>query len=44
MSKIDQINPDNIRIWAYDKSLYFMDQDEDLLLHKPEFVSTLIEL
>jgi hypothetical protein len=44
MSKIDEINPDNIRIWAYDKSLYFLEQDEDLMLHKPEFVPTLMEL
>ena len=44
MPKIEVINPDNIKIWAFDKSLYFLEQDEDLLLHKPEYVSTLIEL
>jgi len=44
MPYLNEVSPENIRIWAYDDELYFLEQDEDLMLHKPEFIPTLIEL
>jgi len=44
MPYLRDINPENIRIWAYDSELYFLEQDEDLMLHRPEFVPALIEM
>lgn len=36
--------PDDIRKWGYDEDLYFMEQDEDLLLYGLGYVPPLLEL
>ncbi|NES96682.1 MAG: hypothetical protein F6K32_15880 [Desertifilum sp. SIO1I2] len=36
--------PDDIREWGYDEDLYFMEQDEDLLLYGLGYVPVLLEL
>ena len=35
---------DLVRRWGHDENLYFIDQDEDLILHEPQYVPVLIEL
>lgn len=44
MPIIKDINPETIRIWADDEEFYFSEQDEDLFLHRPQYVPVLIEL
>lgn len=39
-----EVTIENIQKWAYDKSLSFRSQDEELCLHHPEYVPTLVEL
>lgn len=36
--------PSDIREWGYDEDLYFMEQDEDLLLYGLDYVPALLEL
>lgn len=36
--------PGDIREWGYDEDLYFMEQDEDLLLYELGYVPVLLEL
>ena len=36
--------PSDIREWGYDEDLYFMEQDEDLLLYELGYVPVLLEL
>lgn len=33
-----------VQEWGYDVDLYFIEQDEDLALHSPEYISILMEL
>lgn len=44
MPLLKEITPASIKLWAYDEDLYFCEQDEELMLYRPEFVPTLIEL
>jgi len=47
MDKIlNNTNPtiQEIKNWAYDEDLYFIEQDEDLVLHQPKYIPILIEL
>ncbi|MFC0771935.1 hypothetical protein [Terrimonas alba] len=43
---LDNFKPSiqEVKEWAYDDSLYFTQQDEDLALHSTEYISTLMEL
>ncbi len=42
----DNVNPtiDEVRAWGYDEDKFFLDQDEDLILHSPQYIPILIEL
>lgn len=42
----DNFNPtdDDVREWGYDEALFFMEQDEDLLLYGLYYVPVLLEL
>lgn len=42
----NNVNPthDDVREWGYDEALYFMEQDEDLLLYGLYYVPILLEL
>lgn len=42
----DNVNPtiDEVREWGYDEDKLFLDQDEDLILHSPQYIPILIEL
>ncbi len=46
MKVLNEVNPslEQILIWGYNVDLLFICQDEDLILHDPEYVSVLIEL
>jgi hypothetical protein len=43
---MDNVNPtiDEVKEWGYDQDKLFLDQDEDLILHSPEYIPILIEL
>jgi hypothetical protein len=43
---LDKVNitPEDVREWGYDENMYFMEQDEDLLLYSPYYYPVLIEL
>jgi len=42
----DNANPtiEEVREWGYDEDRLFLDQDEDLILHSPQYIPILIEL
>jgi hypothetical protein len=35
---------EQLKTWAYDEDMYFMEQDEELLLHAHRYMSTLLDL
>lgn len=39
-----EVTIENIHKWAYNKSMSFREQDEELCLHDPKYIPTLIEL
>lgn len=39
-----EVTIENIQKWAYDEALYFRSQDEELCLHHPKYILTLVEL
>jgi hypothetical protein len=43
---LDDVNPsiETVRRWGYDENIFFIDQDEDLILHDPRYVPILLEL
>ncbi|MBD2038511.1 hypothetical protein H6F76_26515 [Leptolyngbya sp. FACHB-321] len=44
--KPNNLNPtiDEVRAWAYDEEAWLMDQDEDVILCRPRYISVLKEL
>lgn len=43
---LDKFNPtvEEVKEWAYDDDLYFIEQDEDLVLHSAKYIAALLEL
>ncbi|GGB14537.1 hypothetical protein [Puia dinghuensis] len=43
---LDSFNPtiEEVRRWGYEEDMYFIEQDEDLVLHSAEYISILMEL
>ncbi|MEX6689675.1 hypothetical protein QTN47_19375 [Danxiaibacter flavus] len=43
---LDKFDPSisEVKDWAYDENLYFIEQDEDLVLHSTKYITALMEL